>query len=62
MLQRLPAQEGESLAAPLSHPEMRVLADKQEVAGDAAPNDVYAIQVHLQNNIKVCMAKAMSKD
>ena len=62
MLQRLPAQEGESLATPLSHPEMRVLADKQEVAGDAAPNDVYAIQVHLQNNIKVCMAEAMSKD
>ncbi len=29
MLQRLPAQEGESLAAPLPHAQVRVLADEQ---------------------------------
>jgi hypothetical protein len=47
VLQRLPAEEGDGLAAPLPHPEVRVLADDQQMARDATPNHVHAAEIDL---------------
>ena len=45
MLQRLAGKEGQSLAAPLPHAQMRVLAHQQQVGGDGPPDGVQPAQV-----------------
>ena len=45
MLQRLPRQIGKGLTAPLTHAQMGMLADQEQVRGDGSPHHVQAVEV-----------------
>ncbi len=48
MLQGLSAEEGDGLAAPLTHSKVRMLRHNQQVAGDATPNNIDSTKIDLK--------------